>query len=568
MLIPGSGQLQIPLSSHFVFYVMHTTPGPSSAPTTPPDFDKRSFLKSMKDIGRPYRKRAAKLVSICRTFVQAQNKTPDSHYKLRSALQLVDDALMSATQAGKKTSKKADEAFKNAVSKLGDYEREYHFMETVAESIKIAEEVDKSSMKVLNSLIEKFRPLEEGPTTKVEFLLHKSLPDKNPTVITQVLCSKSDQKEILWNFSRFKDERRLTLKQNPRFYEALPASPKDYGDKFLIEPIETYLHKMHKRISVLTDSLGEAGRVFLNLAKKTRAFGNVWIPKNAIIFKDVCGKLEGESGIDKAIQDTPNLWCFTEPPPSLASRSSSSSNRSSPSPTTTATPTTSSTGLLLTDWREPIRQMLRSPDVNIRISTKPPINSFPSSPAPSSPQSGFSSSVGSLPPIYELPPAGSPPARPSPESLSKLPSQPAAVPALNTSVPLPMPLPQQPFSVASPSTSSATPARTTSPLPDTHSGGMPKEGSTFSGDTIPSQPLIAGVTITPHAERHEAKVAGHVLSQRPGPSYQHEVAGIVTPDPLLQQHVPAVLPKLQVPEPQISKRKKNWFQRHIYDYGK
>ena len=49
-----------------------------------------------------------------------------------------------------------------------------------------------------------------------------------------------------------------------------------------MEPIETYLHE---RISVLTDKLGQAGRVFLKIAKKTRAFGNVWVPKNAIIFK-------------------------------------------------------------------------------------------------------------------------------------------------------------------------------------------------------------------------------------------------------------------------------------------
>ena len=85
-------------------------------------------------------------------------------------MQLVDDALMSATEAGKKTSKKADEAFNNAVSRLGDYEREYHFKETVAERIKIAGEADKSSLKVLNSLIEKFRVREELIT-----LLHHTL---------------------------------------------------------------------------------------------------------------------------------------------------------------------------------------------------------------------------------------------------------------------------------------------------------------------------------------------------------------------------------------------------------
>ena len=88
----------------------------------------------------------------------------------KSALKLVDEALMLATKAGKKTTKKADEAFKNAVSKLGEYEKECHKIETVAKRIKTAEEVDKSSVKFLNSLKEKFRVREELMT-----LLHHTL---------------------------------------------------------------------------------------------------------------------------------------------------------------------------------------------------------------------------------------------------------------------------------------------------------------------------------------------------------------------------------------------------------
>lgn len=80
-------------------------------------------------------------------------------------LELVDDALMSVTEAKKKADKKkADEAFENAVNGLSDYERKYHLKpdtETVAERIKKAEEMDKASSKVLNSLMEKFRVREE-----------------------------------------------------------------------------------------------------------------------------------------------------------------------------------------------------------------------------------------------------------------------------------------------------------------------------------------------------------------------------------------------------------------------
>jgi hypothetical protein len=48
-----------------------------------PKFDKLSFIKYMKNIGRAYRKQATELVSICRTFVQAQEHSLDSYAKLK-----------------------------------------------------------------------------------------------------------------------------------------------------------------------------------------------------------------------------------------------------------------------------------------------------------------------------------------------------------------------------------------------------------------------------------------------------------------------------------------------------
>ena len=85
-------------------------------------------------------------------------------------LQHVDDALMSATNAKKKTSEEADKAFENAVRKLGDYEREYYTHRIVVEDMKKAEETDKSSLKFLNRLRENFRVREELIT-----LLHRIL---------------------------------------------------------------------------------------------------------------------------------------------------------------------------------------------------------------------------------------------------------------------------------------------------------------------------------------------------------------------------------------------------------
>jgi hypothetical protein len=231
---------------------------------------------------------------------------------------------MLATKAGKKTTKKADEAFKDAVSKLGEYEKECHKMETVAKRIKTAEEVDKSSLKALNSL-EQSRVREELITflhytltlisshwrrdrrRKLIFLstspfqiqspllLHVSadsllllmVSKLYPNLIPEVLCSRSDQNEILWNFSRFKDERRLTLKENPRFYEVLPTLPENYRNNFIMEPIEVAFLEPIKRksISVLADKSGKVGgRVFLKITK-ARAFENAWDLKNAIVFK-------------------------------------------------------------------------------------------------------------------------------------------------------------------------------------------------------------------------------------------------------------------------------------------
>jgi len=236
--------------------------------------------------------------------------------------------------------------------------------------------------------------------------------------ISEVLCRSSSLKEILWNVSRFKDEeKRLTLKQNPHFYKGLPTIPDEYGDRFRFDPIETF---QGDKICVLTDNPGQTGRVFLDISDKMRAFGNVWVPKNAIIFKgsyrpflsfpsvsdilieDVCGKLEGESIVGAAIRDTPNLWYFEEPPLSPAARPTLSPSQNSPSPTMSAT-STSSVGVPIQDWREPIRRMLQSLDINIRITAKRPSNISPNCPSSPVPPAGSSSSEDSLLPIV-LPP--------------------------------------------------------------------------------------------------------------------------------------------------------------------
>ena len=116
-------------------------------------------------------------------------------------LKVVDDALYSATEAQKKTSKEADETFKNAIDALRAYETKYCPYKIVAKRMEKAEEEDKSSLKLLNRLKQNFRvreelplwlcrnanvdsqPLKEEPTKTVEFHIHNSLPDRRPTIV-------------------------------------------------------------------------------------------------------------------------------------------------------------------------------------------------------------------------------------------------------------------------------------------------------------------------------------------------------------------------------------------------
>jgi len=86
--------------------------------------------------------------------------------------------------------------------------------------------------------------------------------------------------EILWNFSCFEDERRLTLKQNPHFYANLSLSPEAYGAGFTMEPTEDFRHA--DKFYVLID---RQGLTYFKTDQYTRCFGNFWCPNGAIIFK-------------------------------------------------------------------------------------------------------------------------------------------------------------------------------------------------------------------------------------------------------------------------------------------
>ena len=145
--------------------------------------------------------------------------------------------------------------------------------------------------------------------------------------------------EILWSFSRFKDEkRRLTLRDNPHFYVNLPTTPEAYEDKVKIDPTEDFRHS--NQFYVLTD---RPEPVHIMTDQNWQLFGNFWCPKNAIVFKglcgnlvivlspvsddfpDICGRLKGEKIVKSSLGGTRCGFC--EQLPASASPGTSRNHR-------------------------------------------------------------------------------------------------------------------------------------------------------------------------------------------------------------------------------------------------
>ena len=96
-----------------------------------------------------------------------------------------------------------------------------------------------------------------------------------------VLSDSPSIQEILWNFSRFKDEKkRLTVSENPHVYTELPTSPEAYGHSVKIDPTEDF--RQAYEFYVLIDK-PEIVRIVTD--QDSQYFGNFWSPKDAIIFK-------------------------------------------------------------------------------------------------------------------------------------------------------------------------------------------------------------------------------------------------------------------------------------------
>jgi hypothetical protein len=103
--------------------------------------------------------------------------------------------------------------------------------------------------------------------------------------VPELLNNDSKLQEVLWNFSRFPPESRLTLSQNPQFYVHLPTSPNANWGEFNANATQENWHSYHTRpICVLTNT---PSRVFLELCRNPRAFDNVWNANETLILKSM-----------------------------------------------------------------------------------------------------------------------------------------------------------------------------------------------------------------------------------------------------------------------------------------
>ena len=90
--------------------------------------------------------------------------------------------------------------------------------------------------------------------------------------------------EIIWNFTRYEDNRRITLRQNPHFYTGLPGSADAYGAGFSKTSLKDFSAKPNDTIYVLVDK-SDPGRVHLEAATGNRTFSNIWMPQHVMVFK-------------------------------------------------------------------------------------------------------------------------------------------------------------------------------------------------------------------------------------------------------------------------------------------
>lgn len=136
----------------------------------------------------------------------------------------------------------------------------------------------------------------------------------------EVLSDSPSLQEILWNFSRFKDEKqRLTLRDSPHFYSD-PISLEACSNGLKIDPTDDFRHT--DKFYVLTD---KPEPLYIVTDWGMQSFGNFWCIQNAVIFKgvasyfcfshvtdvlqDICGRVRGDCIVRESFGGTYYGFC-------------------------------------------------------------------------------------------------------------------------------------------------------------------------------------------------------------------------------------------------------------------
>ncbi|KAI0286453.1 hypothetical protein BC826DRAFT_82072 [Russula brevipes] len=267
--------------------------------------DMSSFID---DTDRACRNRAIALINCCRLLSRVSRQWRRQYIELRRVLETCDDALRSAACMGDEVTatNQANESFESAVRSLAKYEFKFQSGANVINSwMKRAMRRDLFEVSSV--------PLPPSPMIVIDFIVFKTLPDPKPVIVRQVLRRGAELDEVLWNFSRFNDNRRITLQDNPHFYLELPTSADAYTGEFRTLPVQDMQLISNSTVYVLVD---RPIHVFLETEQETRIFGNVYMLKDVMIFKDIHGTLEGETIVGESIRDTPNLGHYKKSFPS------------------------------------------------------------------------------------------------------------------------------------------------------------------------------------------------------------------------------------------------------------
>jgi len=257
----------------------------------------------MNKEGRAYQHRAMELIKFCRTFSTASEQSCSQIVRLESVLEACDSALAQAVGSRDKRRGPTDLEIEKAERKLLEYERDFHANnKNVKTRMKAAKDGDEKWRR-------KDRISATNGTRRVCFHIMRSLLDREPIIVEQALMSTSELpvQDILWNFSHYKgeDKRRLTLAQNPQFYEGI--FPTAYEPAFNTRPTENCLDTIY----VLTNN---ERRVFLELGNNKRTYDNVWRTNNILIFKEIGGNIVGEAIVGQFIPALPLFWSRMEHP--------------------------------------------------------------------------------------------------------------------------------------------------------------------------------------------------------------------------------------------------------------